>query len=69
MKEYTIIFNKEGKFYVATCVELGVVSQGKTIEEARDNIKEAIELYLEDEPKNDFEYDEAPFVSTVRIKA
>jgi len=69
MKDFTIIFNKEGKFYVATCVELGVVSQGKTIEEARDNIKEAIELYLEETPQEDYHFDEAPFVSTVKVRA
>lgn len=69
MKDFTIIFNKEDKFYVATCVELGVVSQGKTIEEARDNIKEAIELYLEETPKQDYYFDEAPFVSTVKVRA
>jgi predicted RNase H-like HicB family nuclease len=28
-------------------VELGVVSQGKTLEAAKDNLKEAVELYLE----------------------
>ena len=32
---------------MAHCVELGVVSQGKTIEEAKANLKEAVELYLE----------------------
>ena len=68
MKDFTIVFNKEDKFYVATCVELGVVSQGKTIEEARDNVKEAIELYLEEEPKNTHFYQEAPFISTLRVK-
>jgi predicted RNase H-like HicB family nuclease len=32
---------------VALCIELGVVSQGKTIEEAQANLKEAVELYIE----------------------
>ena len=32
---------------MAHCVELGVVSQGKTIEEAQKNLKEAVELYIE----------------------
>jgi len=32
---------------VARCLELGVVSQGKTSEEATANLKEAVELYLE----------------------
>ena len=31
----------------ALCVELGVVSQGQTIEEAKKNLKEAVELYIE----------------------
>ncbi len=49
-----VIIHKEKDWYVAQCVELKVVSQGKTIEEAQANLKEAIELYLEsfgkDEP-------------------
>ncbi len=52
MKEYTFTtsIQKEGKWYVAYCVELGVASQGKTIAEAKKNLKEAVELYLEDTP-------------------
>lgn len=46
-KRFTAVINKEGKWYVAHCVELGVVSQGKTIEEAQANLKEAVELYIE----------------------
>jgi len=49
--KFTAIINKENKWYVAHCVELGVVSQGKTIEKAQKNLKEAVELYLEDNPK------------------
>ena len=48
---FTTIINKEGKFYNAKCAELGVVSQGKTIEEAQKNLVEATELYLENEPE------------------
>ena len=36
--------------YVAKCPEVGTVSQGFTIEEAVDNLKEATELYLEEFP-------------------
>lgn len=52
MKKYTFTtsIQKEGKWYVAYCVELGVASQGKTLAEAKRNIKEAVELYLEDTP-------------------
>jgi predicted RNase H-like HicB family nuclease len=44
----TTAINKEGKWYVAKCLELGVVSQGKTIEEATENLREAVELYLKE---------------------
>ncbi len=46
-RKFTAVITKERKWYVAHCVELGVVSQGKTIEEAQANLKEAVELYLE----------------------
>jgi len=45
--KFTAIITKEKKWYVAHCVELGVVSQGKTIEEAQKNLREAVELYIE----------------------
>ena len=47
LKKFTALITKEEKWYVARCVELGVVSQGKTIEEAQSNLKEAVELYIE----------------------
>ncbi|MEK7395884.1 MAG: type II toxin-antitoxin system HicB family antitoxin [Candidatus Poribacteria bacterium] len=43
----TDLHGKEEKWYVAHCIELGVVSQGKTIEEAQKNLREAVELYIE----------------------
>lgn len=46
-KRFTAVITKQDKWYVAHCVELGVVSQGKTIEQAKANLKEAVELYLE----------------------
>jgi predicted RNase H-like HicB family nuclease len=45
------VLHKEGDLYVAECPEVGTVSQGKTIEEAVDNLKEATELYLEEFPR------------------
>ena len=48
--KFTTITIKQGKWFVIRCLELGVVSQGKTIKEAQKNIKEAVELYLEDNP-------------------
>lgn len=48
---FTTIIIQEGKWFVARCVELGVVSQGKTIEKSQENLREAVELYLEDQPQ------------------
>jgi len=47
---YTAVIHREELWYVAECPEIGVVSQGKTIEEAVMNLKEATELYLEEFP-------------------
>ncbi|HWR58660.1 MAG TPA: type II toxin-antitoxin system HicB family antitoxin [Thermodesulfovibrionales bacterium] len=41
------IIEKEGDGYVALCPELDIASQGNTIEQARDNLKEALELFFE----------------------
>lgn len=38
--------------YVVHCTNLGITSQGATIEEAKRNIKEAIDLYLEEQPED-----------------
>jgi predicted RNase H-like HicB family nuclease len=46
-RRLTAVITKEKKWYVAHCLELGVVSQGKTIKSAQANLKEAVELYLE----------------------
>ncbi len=45
--KFTAVITKEDKWYIAHCIELGVVSQGKTIEDAQKNLQEAVELYLE----------------------
>ena len=46
---YNVIIQKEENWYVAKCVDNNVASQGKTIEEAMSNLKEALELYLQDD--------------------
>jgi len=43
---FTAIVEKEGKWYVARAAEIEIASQGKTIEAALENLKEAISLYL-----------------------
>ncbi len=49
-KILTAVLHKEEDMYVAECPEVGTFSQGKTIEEAINNLKEATELYLEEFP-------------------
>jgi predicted RNase H-like HicB family nuclease len=48
--DFTVSINREGEWFVAHCVELDVSSQGRTFKEAEKNIKEAVQLYLEENP-------------------
>lgn len=43
----TVVVQKEDNWYVAKCLENSVASQGKTIEESIDNLREALGLYYE----------------------
>ena len=46
-KQLTAIIEREDDGYVAFCPEVDVASQGDTIDEARNNLKEALELFFE----------------------
>ena len=50
LRTFSAVLHKEDDLYVADCPEVGTVSQGKTVEEAIANLKEATELYLEELP-------------------
>jgi predicted RNase H-like HicB family nuclease len=43
----TAIIEREGNRYVSLCPELDIASQGGSVEEARDNLREALELFFE----------------------
>ena len=45
----TVILKREEEWFVATCIENNIASQGKTIDDAIENLKEAISLFYEDE--------------------
>ena len=45
--QFTAIIERDGSVFTALCPELDIASQGASIEEARDNLKEALELYFE----------------------
>lgn len=70
--EYTAVFeeDKQGGYSVWVPTLPGCASQGETLEEALENIKEAIELYVED-TKDDVEKEDfqKQFVVPVRIYA
>ncbi len=47
VRQFTALIEREGDGYVALCPELDIASQGDSIEESRNNLIEAIELFLE----------------------
>ena len=54
-KGFDIVINEEHvnkkNMFVVNCLSLGITSQGRTVEEAIKNIKDAIRLYLEENPE------------------
>ena len=46
-RELTAIIEREGDGYVSFCPEVDVASQGDTVDEARLNLREALELFFE----------------------
>jgi predicted RNase H-like HicB family nuclease len=46
-RQLTAIIEREGDGYVSLCPELDIASQGETIEDARNNLREALELFFE----------------------
>ena len=62
---FSAVVHKEDDMYVAECPEVGTASQGKTIEEALANLKEATELYLEEFP---VEVESKPIMTSFEVK-
>ncbi|HEY0782633.1 MAG TPA: type II toxin-antitoxin system HicB family antitoxin [Thermoanaerobaculia bacterium] len=46
-RQMTAIIEREGDGFISLCPELDIASQGDSISEARDNLREAVELFLE----------------------
>lgn len=46
-RQLTVIIEKEGDGFVSLCPQVDVASQGDTVDEARNNLKEALELFFE----------------------
>ncbi len=65
----TALIEKEDDMYVAWCPQIDVVSQGSTIEEARENLQEALELFFEHASKSEINLrlKEDVFITQVEI--
>jgi predicted RNase H-like HicB family nuclease len=46
-RRFTAVIHREGDGFVALCPELDIVSEGDSIDQARANLQEALELFLE----------------------
>ncbi len=68
MRNYNVLIEEEDKFFVATNLDLWIVSQWYNPDEALENLKEATELFLEDNRKitnlNSFK---KVFLSTITV--
>jgi len=47
-RQFTAVIQREDDMYVALCPELDVASQGDTVQQARESLREAIELFLQE---------------------
>jgi len=56
IRNFTAIIEKEGGGYVALCPELDISSQGDTVEESKENLHEAIELFFEHASEQEIEF-------------
>lgn len=68
-RRLTAVIHSEGDGFVALCPELDIASQGDTIEAARDNLREALELFFECAPPAEIEerLGEDVFVTQVEV--
>lgn len=47
VEQFTAIIEREGNGYVSLCLELDIASQGDSVEEAKNNLIEAVQLFFE----------------------
>lgn len=67
-RELTAIIEREGTGYVSLCPELDVASQGDTIEEARANLIEALELFFETASEEELKHRFSEEVLVTRVQ-
>ena len=72
MKDFrglTGLVQREGTGYVALCPELDIASQGETVEEARRNLIEAVQLFLEtaDQTEKDLRFHKEVYITPLEV--
>lgn len=55
-RQFTGVIEQEGDGYVSLCPEMDIASQGNTVEEARNNLIEALELFFESASLSEIEH-------------
>lgn len=63
---FTAVVSREEKYYVALAPDVDVASQGETIEEALANLKEALELYFDDDDAIRLPLTNKPIITLVK---
>ena len=64
IRSFTALIHREDGWFVADCPEVGTVSQGRSLEEAVANLKEATELFLEEFPQQEVDH---PLLTTFEV--
>ena len=64
---FSVVVWKEGKLQIAWSPELDIASQGRNVEDALSSLREAIELYLEDEDAK-IPVDRSAFLTTLSVE-
>ena len=68
MQQLTAIIEREGDGYVGLCPELDIASQGDTIETARKNLQQAVELFFETADPSEIERRQHSEVFVTRLE-
>lgn len=69
-KTFTAAIHREGDTYVSLCPELDIASQGDSVDQARDNLREAVELFLETASPQEIEdrLHEEVYITSMEVK-
>ncbi len=68
VQQLTAIIEREGDGYVSLCPEVDIASQGDTIESARKNLQEAVELFFETADRSEIERRQHSEVFVTRLE-